>query len=420
MTITQPSRAVARGPEPEPQGAPVRPIRVLHVITRLIVGGAMENTILTAIGQHRDPRFDVTVFSGVDLGREGNLHEFTRAAGVKLVIYDQLRRPIHPWRDLRTLIHLTRFITHGNYDVVHTHTSKAGILGRLAARLAGTPVVVHTLHSLVFHAYQNRLANAVYIQLKRLCAPLTDQFISVCRATQDGALAARIGTPERHATVFSGMELEPFLAVAGAPRGDARRDFDIPEDATVVGKIARLFENKGHEYFVDAADLVHRSRPDVHFLVVGDGDLRESLEADVHRRGLGDVFHFAGLLPPEEVPRALRAMDVVVHASVREGIARVLPQAMAAARPTVAFDLDGAPEVIQDGVSGFLIPPLDTQAMAARILDLVDDPAMRRRLGRAGQAFVAREFPTERMVEKINALYLRRLDEAGIVAWSRR
>jgi glycosyltransferase involved in cell wall biosynthesis len=162
------------------------------------------------------------------------------------------------------------------------------------------------------------------------------------------------------------------------------------------------------------ADHVHRQRPDVHFLVIGDGVLRPVLEADARRRGLEDVIHFAGLIAPEEIPAALIAMDVVVHASVREGIARVLPQALAVGRAVVAFDMDGAPEVIEHGKSGYLVPPLDVEAMADHVRRLVDDPDLRQRLALNGRAFVEREFPVERMVERINQLYVTRLREHGL------
>lgn len=399
-------RAVPAGPEP---------IRVLHVITRLIVGGAMENTLYTVIGQMKDRRYEVTLFSGIDDGPEGSLLEVARDRGINLVLSPHLVRPIRPASDLRALIELTRFIRAGRFHIVHTHASKAGILGRIAARLAGTPIVVHTLHSLVFHEYQSPLANSLYVALKRLCARFTDQFISVSDATARGAVSAGIGDPRRHATVVSGMDLGPFLeAERQTDRDQVRRRFGLPLDAPVVGKVARLFPLKGHEPFLEAAAAIHRRRPEVHFLVVGDGVLRPALEADAARRGLGTVVHFAGLLPPGEIPQALVAMDVVVHTSLREGIARVLPQALAVGRPVVTFALDGAPEVIENGRSGYTVRPLDCAALAERVIELLGDPARRQTMAAHGRAFVAREFPVERMVERINALYERHLLRRGL------
>lgn len=387
-----------------------RPVRVLHVITRLILGGAQENTLLTVMRQQRNPRYRVTLLSGIDEGPEGNLHERARAAGVDLVLEPSLVRPIRPLTDLRCLFRLWRFMRRGRYDVVHTHSSKAGILGRIAARLARVPIVVHTLHSLVFHEYQEAWKNRLYVALKRLCAPMTDALISVNDQTTRGALAAGIGRSEQYLTIFSGMELEPFLAIRDAlPVEEAKHRLGIPADAPVVGKIARLFPLKGHEQFFDAAERIARAEPRAFFLLVGNGTLRAELEERARRLGIAERTVFAGLVSPDQVPACIQAMDVVVHASLREGIARVIPQAGAVGKPVVAFAMDGAPEVIRDGVSGFLVAPRDTAALAERTLALLRDPERRRVLGAAGRDFAAEHFRVETMVERIDAVYERLL-----------
>lgn len=394
-----------RAPEP---GA--RPVRVLHVITRMILGGAQENTLFTVIGQQRTPGFRVTLLTGVGDGKEGDLHDRARAAGVDLVVMPSLIRPIRPGVDVRALWELYRFIRRGRYDVVHTHSSKAGILGRMAARMAGVPVVVHTLHSLVFHEYQKAWQNRVYIALKRLCAPMTDVLISVNDRTAQGALAAGVGRPEQHVTIFSGMDLDPFLSVGGRLSPDqAKALVGIPPGVPVMGKIARLFPLKGHEQFFDAAARVAAARPDAWFLLVGDGELRESLQARARELGIAERTVFAGLVPPDDVARHIQAMDVVVHTSLREGIARVIPQALAVGKPVVAFNLDGAPEVVRDGQSGYLVPALDAGRLAARVVELFGDAARRDAMGRAGREFVAAHFGVDLMVERINQVYYRLL-----------
>jgi glycosyltransferase involved in cell wall biosynthesis len=394
-----------------------RPVRVLHVITRLILGGAQENTLLTVIGQHRNPRYRVTLLCGIDDGPEGNLHDAAHAAGVDLVLEPSMVRPIRPLTDLRCLVRLWRFMRRGRFDIVHTHSSKAGILGRVAARLARAPIVVHTLHSLVFHEYQEAWKNQLYIVLKRLCAPLTDVLISVNDKTTEGALAAGIGRPEQYLTIYSGMELQPFLDVRDAlPIEEAKARFGIPPDAPVVGKVARLFPLKGHEQFFEAAERVARAEPRAYFLIVGNGTLRAELEQRTRSLGIAERTIFTGLVPPEQVPACMRAMDVVVHASLREGIARVIPQAGAVGKPVVAFAMDGAPEVIRDGVSGCLVPPRDTGAMAERILGLLADAEKRRAMGEAGRASSAAHFRVETMVERIDAVYARLLAARGTTA----
>jgi glycosyltransferase involved in cell wall biosynthesis len=387
--------------------APPRPIKVAHVITRLILGGAQENTLYTAIGQHRDPRFDVTLICGVDEAGEGDLFEQVKAAGVKLVIVPSLVRPIRPTADVRAAMSLLRLFRRGRFDVVHTHSSKAGIIGRLAARAAGVPIVVHTLHSLVFHEYQAPWKNTLYVRLKRWCAPLTDTLISVNEQTSKGALAAGIGRPEQYVTIFSGMDLELFLSVRDRLSvGEAKARLGLPPDALVVGKVARFFPLKGHEQFMMAAARIAEREPRARFLLVGDGPLRETIEAEISQRGLRDRFVLTGRVPPDAVPACLQAMDVVVHTSLREGIARVLPQAGAVGKPVVTFDLDGAPEVIRQGSSGYLVPPLDTDALANYVVDLLNDPSLRTAFGARGRTFAAENFGLETMVDRISQLYL--------------
>ena len=313
-----------------------RPIRVVHVITRLILGGAQENTLYTAIGQHRNPVFDVTLVVGSDDGTEGSLREQAQAAGLRVVEIPSLVRPIRPLADTVALWRLYRLFRQEQFEIVHTHSSKAGILGRIAARAARVPIVVHTLHSLVFHEYQGAIKNGAYIALKRLCAPMTDALISVNNKTTAGALARHIGRPQQYLTIYSGMQLDAFLSVGDSlDVEEAKRRLGMPARAPVVGKIARLFPLKGHQQFFDAAEEIARRRPDAHFLLVGDGPLRADLENRAMGLGILDRTHFIGRVPPDQVPACIQAMDVVVHTSLREGIARVLPQAGAVGKPIV-------------------------------------------------------------------------------------
>jgi glycosyltransferase involved in cell wall biosynthesis len=381
-------------------------LRILHIITRLIVGGAQENTLYTAIGQHRTPGFRVTLLTGIDDGPEGNLHDQARAAGVDLQLMPELVRPIAPATDAVALAKLTAFIRRGRYDIVHTHSSKAGILGRVAARAAGTPIVVHTLHSLVFGEHATPVQNALYLVLKRMCAPLTHRFISVCAATQNGALEKGIGRPEQHCTIYSGFHIEPFLSVRDEMTvEEAKRRVGLDPSSLVVGKVARLFLQKGHDHFMEAARRIAAAEPRARFLLVGDGVLRKPLEDQATALGLRERFVFAGLVPPGAVPALMQAMDVVVHTSVREGLARVIPQASAVGKPVVGFALDGTPEAIEDGVSGFLARPYDAADVADKVLRILGDAPVRARMGEAGRAFAAANFPVEVMVDRINEVY---------------
>jgi glycosyltransferase involved in cell wall biosynthesis len=390
-----------------PQHPSGRPLRVLHVITRLIVGGAQENTLLTALGQHQRG-MEVTLLAGPDPGPEGDLHDDARKGGVTLHILPRLVRPIRPLNDGIALVQLYRFMRRGAFDVVHTHSSKAGILGRIAARLAGVDTVVHTLHGLAFHPYQAAWKNALYIRLKRMAAPLSDVIIAVSQKTLDGALAAGIGKPEQYVKIFSGMDLAPFLDVSRCLTvAEARRRLSIPADAPVVGKIARLSPLKGHSDFLEAAARIAAAEPECRFLIVGGGILRPELEDQARRLSIADRTIFTGLVPPAEVASHMQAMDVVVHTSLREGIARVIPQAGAVGKPVVGYDLDGAPEVVREGLSGFLVPAGDVDGVARRTLELLRNPTLRDEMGSQGRAFAVEHYPAAGMVDTINAVYAR-------------
>jgi glycosyltransferase involved in cell wall biosynthesis len=380
-----------------------RPLRVLHIITRMIVGGAQENTLLTCEGLNAMPEYEVTLASGIDRGPEGDLLDRAEKS-LELVLVPELARSISPIGDIKALWKLYRLIRRGRYHIVHTHSSKAGVLGRVAATMAGTPIVVHTLHSLVFHEYQPWLVNRTWWLVKKICAPMTDHFLSVSSIIVRKAIAAGIAKPEKFTTVYSGMELDWFLN-AKTDGLAVRRELGIPEDAPVVGKIARLFPLKGHDQLMDAAPEIVRRVPNVRFLLVGDGILYDHLRERARAAGILDNFVFAGLIKRERIPEMLSAMDVVVHTSLREGLARVLPQALAMGKPCVSFDIDGAPEVVLDGETGYLVKAYDYETLADRISVLLSDPELRARMGARGRQHVDPTWRAETMVADTAKVY---------------
>ena len=378
-------------------------MRVAHVITRLIVGGAQENTVATVLGLRRRPNVEVSLISGPTSGPEGSLELLVTGIPDLLTRVPELVRPVRPWLDLRALFALTRIFRAQRPDIVHTHSGKAGVLGRLAARRAQVPIILHTLHGPSFGPFQSAPANFVFTAAERIAARCTDHFVTVADAMRDQYLAAGIGRPEQYTRIFSGFDLAPFLAaqndsVLRAQLGIAPGDF-------VVGKIARLFELKGHDDLFAAAPELVRRCPQMKFLLVGDGAWRGRFEQMAGDLRLQKHFIFTGLVPPSEVPRYVGVMDALVHLSRREGLPRALPQAMAAAKPVVAFDCDGAREVCLDGETGFLLKPGDLSGLSQSLERLASDAALRQRLGQRGQEFVKERFPTERMVEELFALY---------------
>ena len=378
-------------------------MRVTHVITRLIVGGAQENTVATVLGLSQYPGLSVRLISGPTSGPGGSLESSFASLPNVLTLLPNLVRPVHPWKDSLALLQLTRIFRHDRPHLVHTHSGKAGILGRLAAHRAGVPIIIHTIHGPSFGAFQSVLANQIFRTAERYAGRRTTHFVSVANAMTEQYLAAGIGRPEQFTCIRSGFALSPFLN----PKNDSscRASLGIPSTDFVIGMIARLINLKGHDDLIAAAPALVKSCPRTKFLIVGDGSWRERLETKVRVMAMAPHFLFAGLVRPEEIPRYVRAMDVLVHLSRREGLARALPQALAGARPIVAYNCDGANEICRPNETGFLVEPGDLEGLTDRLLQLADDSVLRQRLGERGQQFVKAEFSVERMVEEVYRLY---------------
>ena len=286
-------------------------MRVTHVITRLIVGGAQENTIASVLGLTRKPGLEVNLVSGLTQGPEGSLAGAFADCPGRLTVVPDLVRPLHPWKDFRAWWRLTHLFRAQRPDIVHTHSGKAGFLGRLAAARAGVPIIVHTIHGPSFGHFQGPLANLLFRAAERWAGKVTTHFVVVANAMREQYLAAGIGRPELYTRIFSGFALEPFLSAANDLALRARLGLS-PQDV-VVGKIARLFKLKGHDdLFVVAPDLVQEC-PQLKFLLVGDGPWRARFEAQARSLGMEKHFIFTGLIAPQDVPTLVGIMDVVEH-----------------------------------------------------------------------------------------------------------
>lgn len=386
-----------------------RPVRVLHVITRMIVGGAQENTLLTAKGVNELPGFTVDLVSGVDDGSEGDMLG-SIGSDVAVTVIPEMRRNISPVADIVALWKLYRFMQRNNYDIVHTHLAKAGVLGRMAARMAGVPIVVHGLHGMVFNDYQPWIVNRAYWAAQRAIDPFTDHYVSVSTVVSEKAVESGIGDRQDHTTIYSGMELDWFVH-ATVDQAGARKRWNIPDDALVVGKVARMAPVKGYDRFLDAAPSVLAQHPETYFLLVGDGPLRSHIQERAQSMGIADRVVIPGLLSRKEIPEAIAAMDVMAHAALYEGLPRVIVQALASGKPVVAFDADGTREVVRSDETGYLIKPGDTAAFAAAVNKLLGDPALRTTLGRAGRSRVDPAFRVETMVDDTQRLYRRLVGE---------
>jgi len=389
----------------------MRKLKIVHIITRLIIGGAQENTLLSCEGQH-DLGHDVTLLSGPAIGPEGSLVERARAYGYRVEILDTMRRSILPVQDLFIYRSLVKLLKELQPDVVHTHSSKAGIIGRWAAHRAKVPAVVHTIHGLSWTASTLAPVNATYRWLEKITAPVTGRIVCVADAMRDQSLARGLGEASQYVTVYSGMSTAVFVNPPVA-RDVVRKQLGLSDDHIAVGTIARLFDLKGHEDLLEFAPQLCAKYPNLRFLWVGDGSRRAEFEKRIAQMNLKDRFILTGLVPPTRIPELCGAMDVVVHPSRREGLARALAQGALARCPVVTYDIDGNREALIEGETGYLIQPFNTEMLKLRLMRLLDDPVALRHMGERGRAFALARFDTQAMVDGLERVYADLLREKG-------
>jgi glycosyltransferase involved in cell wall biosynthesis len=388
-------------------------VRVAHVITRMIIGGAQENTLLNCLDLIRDFDDDVLLITGPAVGPEGDLLSQGRAGDLPVRVLPSLRRAIHPWRDLRARNAIRAAIEEFKPDVVHTHSAKGGLVGRHVAWNLRIPAVIHTVHGAPFHPYQSAISREFFRRCERWAARRCHRLISVADAMTDLMVDAQVAPREKFTTIHSGMDVEPFLH-ADEHRSAIRAKYGLKSEHVVVGKIARLFHLKGHDDLISAAAKVAQQNPNIRFLLVGDGILREELTARIATLGLSQHFIFTGLVQPVEMPAMISAMDVLVHTSYREGLARALPQALIAGRPVISYDVDGAREVTITGQTGILVPPQDTDALADALATLAGNAELRARLGSAGQQRFTEQFRHQRMTGLVREVYQQVLEQSRL------
>ncbi|MEE9128957.1 MAG: glycosyltransferase family 4 protein [Phycisphaerales bacterium] len=384
----------------------------MHISTRLILGGSQENTVLSCEGQ-ADAGHTVNLVYGPIYGPEGSLLERVKQhGGIETIQTPNLVRDLSPLRDVRCYFDLKRIIAQRKPDVVHTHSSKAGILGRLAAWKARVPCVVHTIHGLAFHPYQKKWRNAIYIASERFAAQRCHRIVCVADAMRDQALAARIGRRGLYVTVYSGIETEPFVHPKHS-RQAMHTELGLAEDDFVLGTIARLAELKGHDDLLDALSPMMHTHPNLKLLWVGDGWWRDRLMKRIQSLGLESQVVLTGLVGPQRIPECLGAMNVLVHPSYREGLPRAVPQALLSGVPAIVYDVDGAKEVCIDGEVGRLVPPGDLVALRDAVQWMMDHPKERQEMGQRGRERCEDRFAAAQMVKKLETIYAQVLAQRG-------
>jgi glycosyltransferase involved in cell wall biosynthesis len=377
-------------------------LRVLHPITQLAVGGASENTITTC--RYTDAeRFESVILSGRIEATEDHLIDHAEVAGVPVRSLSSLRRPIRPHKDLPAFRDLRKFLRRERWDIIHTHGSKAGILGRLAAAQVSVPVIIHTAHGWGHHNHMGSGMRALIIALERRAARVTHKLIAVSQSTLERGLQDGIGRREQYVVIHSGIDLAAYRDVS-ADKRSVREKLCIPPDAPVIGTVSRLSAQKAPQDFLKVASLVHARCPQARFVYVGGGPLEPEFQAGIQSLGLQKVVHDLGYR--YDVPELLRAFDVFLLTSLWEGLPRVFAQSMCASLPIVATRVDGAPEAVEHGQTGYLVEPRDCEGMARHIGELIGDPEKRQRMGSRGLERVHPLFCDRHMVKQIEEVYL--------------
>ena len=385
------------------------PKTVIHVITRLDYGGSAQNTMLTALGHNRE-QFAPLVVSGfpgrwdAQGGRgatEENLRRLEKE-GIRSVVIPTMGRSISLLDDLGTLWSLIRLFRNERPTVVHTHTSKAGVVGRLAAWIARVPVVVHTPHGHVFYGHFGPFRSWLFLQIERVLSRMTHRLIALTEAERQDHLDRSVGREDQFAVVPSGIDRERFrrARIQGKQQPDW---FGCPPDALIVGSVGWLTDIKGHEYLVEAIARLKQEFPSLHLVIVGSGDRHEALSRQAESSGLGDALHLLG--HRDDVEACLAGMDLFVLPSLNEGMGRALIEAMAAGLPVVASRVGGIPAVVSHELTGLLVPPGDAGALADALRRLLVHPEWAAQLGMAASRSVDSRYGAVSMVHAIESVF---------------
>lgn len=376
-------------------------MKILHIITRLVRGGAQRNTLMCARDQV-ERGHEVWVVSGIEAGPEGSLWDEAQNQGYRLVALPSLQREIHPLADLKALWWLYRCIIRERFDVVHTHTSKAGLVGRAAAHFARTPAIVHTPHGHVFHSYFKPRKEALIKFLERRAARWCDKMVALSQGCLDDHVHYKICPASQMCIIPSGVDLTPYLQCQQS--SPAVLQFPGPR----LGMVARLVDIKGVLDLVEAMPEVARRVPNATLVLAGDGPLRSQVELRIEQLGLQERIQLLGEVV--DVAPIYRALDLLVLPSHNEGMGRVLVEGMAAGLAVVATQVGGVPDVVIPNYNGLLVPARQPEQLAQAIVALLEQPELRQKMAENGKAH-ALKFSDQVMYDGLDSLYHQVLEQ---------
>jgi glycosyltransferase involved in cell wall biosynthesis len=377
-------------------------VKILHLITRLVVGGAIDNTLLT-VERHDRQRFEVHLASNPN----GAWFERARQVADTFHSLPHLVNPIAPIQDLKALVDIVRLLRQERFDLVHTHSSKAGLLGRVAARIAGVPAIVHTIHGFPFHDFMPAWKRQLYINLERSVRPCTDFFIPVCELNRQEALELGLLSLENSQTAYSGIDFSKIDRPANIEQ--TRQQLGIPEDRTTIVMVGRLDEQKAPHYLIEAFSQALQQYPETLLLLVGDGELEETLKHQVRQLGIEHSVRFLGFR--DDIPELLKMADIFALSSLWEGLGRAMTEAMLLGKPVVVPNIYGIPEVVHQNETGLLFPAGNVEQLAAHLIYLLQYPQERIRLGQNAKVLTRNLFDADLMVRQIERIYDRVLSQ---------
>lgn len=377
-------------------------IRVVHLITKLELGGAQLNTL------HTYENLDEEKFSAYLISGPGGMLAPKEAKRDHFIICEKLERSVHPLHDLQAFLRLKRILVQLNPHIVHTHSSKAGILGRLAARSAKIPVLIHSVHGFSFAPAQPFWRRNLYRFCEKMIAPLTTHFIFVSEADARVARSQRL-IGDNYSLIRSGFPLQKFTG-PGTGNREARGRFGIGENGVVCGVIAPFKPQKGLFHLLDIAERVLKEKPDTIFFIAGDGNMRTAIEEEIRRKGMEANFRLPGFVA--DIENAIDGFDIGISTALWEGLPQSLVQMRLKKKPVVASDIPGNREIVSDGRNGFLVDVSDHSLFSRKIIDLIERRDMRERLGRGPDEDFS-EWDAERMVRKQESLYEALLEKYG-------